>query len=65
MSTSGAKRRERRVEEQHVLDEQHQFLRQAGAVAEQLLDDVAHLLEQLLGRDRERVDGSDGRGRDP
>ena len=44
------------VEEQHVLDEQHQLFGHAGAVGEQGLGELADLGHELLGTDPGRVD---------
>ena len=43
------------VEEQQILDVEHQLLRHAGAVAEERLGDVADLADQLVGRHLRRV----------
>ena len=52
----GGERRDRAVQEHHVLDVQHQLLRHARAVPEQRLDDPLHLLEDLLAGERGRID---------
>ena len=44
------------VEEHQVLHVEHELLRHAGAVAEQRLDDPLHLVHQLVGGERGRVD---------
>ena len=51
----GRERRGRAVEEHHVLHEEHELLRRAGAVPEELLREVAQLADQLVGRHRGRV----------
>ena len=43
-------RRQGAVEEEQVLDVEHEHLREPGPVGQQLLDDVADLGQQLLGR---------------
>jgi hypothetical protein len=44
------------VDEDHVLDEQHQLLGHPSPEAQQRLDDLLHLAHQLLARQGERVD---------
>ena len=52
----GREPRDRAVEEHHVLHEQHELLRRAGAVPEQLLREVLQLVHELVGRERRGVD---------
>ena len=51
----GRQRGQGPVEEEQVLDVEHQHLGEAGSVGEQVLDDLADLGQQLLGRHGRRV----------
>ena len=53
----GCEARDRTVEEHHVLHEEHELLRRARTVLEQLLRELLQPADELVGRQRGRVDG--------